>query len=161
MRPHQIFGAMSPEKAETLFAKITEVSPETFQQTVVAAALALKFRPRYLLKQPIAKRVASVRRALSRVQSSQLAEEVLAVYFVKCRVDLLSEWLDAVGLAHEEGILTDDEIVAPEASELEKKVAEFRDASDDEDRELLLRTFSAQAAIDWPVLDALVESRLD
>jgi hypothetical protein len=151
---------MSPEKCEAVFAKIAEESPETFQQTVVAAAAALKFRPKYLLKQPLPKRVASVRRALSRLQSSALAEEVLAVYFLKCRTELLTEWLDSIGLAHEEGVLTDDEIVCPDPAELEKKVAEFRTASDDDDRELLLRTFSAQAAIDWPALDSLVEAQL-
>ena len=158
MRPHQIFGSMSPEKCEALFAKIAEESPETVQQTVIAAAAALKFRPKYLLKQPLPKRLATVRRALARVNSSQLAEEVLAVYFLKCRLELLTEWLDLTGLAHEDGILTDDEIVSPEASELTKKVVEFRAASDDDDRELLLQTFSAQAAIDWPALDALLEA---
>lgn len=160
MRPHQIFAAMSPEKCEAVFAKIAEESPETFQQTVVAAAAALKFRPKYLLKQPMPKRVASVRRALSRLPSGALAEEVLAVYFLKCRTELLREWLDSIGLAHEDGVLTDDEIVCPDPDELEKKVTEFRAASDDDDRELLLQTFSAQAAIDWPVLDSLVEARL-
>jgi hypothetical protein len=151
---------MSPEKCEAVFAKIAEESPETFQQTVVAAAAALKFRPKYLLKQPMPKRVASVRRALSRLPSSALAEEVLAVYFLKCRTELLKDWLDSIGLAHEDGVLTDDEIVCPDPDELEKKVSEFRAASDDDDRELLLQTFSAQAAIDWPVLDSLVEARL-
>ncbi|HKK50978.1 MAG TPA: hypothetical protein VKA74_05300 [Myxococcota bacterium] len=160
MRPHQIFGAMSPEKCEAVFARIEKESPETVQQAVIAAAAALRFRPKYLLKQPVAKRIASVRRALARVQSAALAEEILAVYFLKCRADLLTEWLDSLGLAHEEGVLTDEEIVPPEKSELERKVAEFRAASEDEDRELLLRTFSAQAAIDWPVLDELVGERL-
>lgn len=149
---------MSPEKCEALFAAIAEESPETVQQTVVAAAAALKFRPKYMFKQPLPKRIASVRRALSRVQSSQLAEEVLAVYFLKCRLELLTEWLDLVGLAHEEGILTDEEVTCPDASKLAKKVDEFRAASDDDDRDLLLQTFSAQGAIDWPALDALLEA---
>jgi len=161
MRPHQIFAAMSPEQCEAVFAKIAEASPETFQQTAVAAAAALRFRPRYLLKQPVPKRVASIRRALARVQSSALAEELLAVYFLKCRLDLLTEWLDSIGLAHEEGVLSDDEIPCPDASELASKVEAFRAASDDPDRELLLRSFAAQAAVDWPPLDALLDALLE
>jgi hypothetical protein len=147
---------MPGEQCEALFTKLAEVSPETVQQTVVAAAAALRFRPKFLLKQPVAKRIASVRRALSRVGSDQLAEEILAVYFLKCRLELLSEWLDHVGLPHEEGILSDEEIATPDAGVLEKKVGEFRSASDDADRELLLQAFSAQSAIDWPKLDELV-----
>ena len=157
MRPHQIFAAMPPEQCEALLGKIAELSPETFAQTVAAAAVALKFRPQYLMKQPMPKRASSVRRALSRVASTQLAEEVLAIYFLKCRLELLAEWLDLVGLDHEDGILTDEEVVCPEAAELEKKVAEFRSASDEPDRELLLRTFASQSAIDWPALEALLE----
>lgn len=158
MKPNQIFAAMSPERCEQILAAISEESPETSKQIVAAAAVALKFRPQYLLKQPAAKRAVSVRRALARLQANQLAEELLAVYFLKCRLPLLTEWLDLLGLAHEEGILQDETIDAPDASVLEKHVTTFRGDASEADRELLLQTFSAQAAIDWPALDALVEA---
>jgi len=158
MKPNQIFAAMTPERCEEILAAIGEESPETSKQIVASAAIALKFRPQYLLKQPKAKRAVSVRRALARIQSGQLAEELLAVYFLKCRLPLLTEWLDLLGLEHEEGILKDEVVEAPDASELEGHVAKFRGAGNEEDRELLLQTFSAQAAIDWPALDALVDA---
>jgi len=157
MRPHQIFAAMSQEKCGLIMEKIAQQSPEAIKQTVAAAAIALKFRPQFLLKQPLEMRVASVRRALSRTGSNSLAEELLAVYFLKCRLDLLTEWLDLVGLEHEEGILQSDVVASPPEAELREKVARFRDASADDDRDLLLAAFAAQSAIDWPVLDALIE----
>lgn len=155
MRPHQIFAAMSQEKCEQLMARISEEAPEVFRQTVATAATTLKFRPQYLWKQPIPKRVASVRRVLARAGSNPLAEELLAIYFVKCRLELLSEWLDLMGLAHEEGMLTDDETPCPDASLLEKKVEAFR-AGNDDDCDLLLQVFAGQAAIDWPALDEIL-----
>ena len=157
MRPNQIFAAMSPEKCGQIMEKIAEQSPEAVKQTVAAAAIALKFRPQFLLKQPLAMRVSSVRRALSRTSSNALAEELLAVYFLKCRLDLLGEWLDLLGLEHEEGILKAEVLTSPAESELKEKVAKFRAASSDEDRELLLQAFAAQTAIDWPALDAMIE----
>ena len=39
---------------------------------------------------------------------------------------------------------------------LKKDVETFRGQDDDPDRELLLRAFSSQSAIDWPDLDALI-----
>jgi hypothetical protein len=158
MKPNQIFHAMTQERAEQIMGKIAEASPEAFKQVVASAAITLKYRPQYLFKQPLPKRVASVRRALSRVQSTPLAEQMLAIYFLECRLGLLTEWLDLLGLAHEEGILQDDVLESPDANALEKHVTTFRAGSDREDRELLLQTFSAQAAIDWPALDALVEA---
>lgn len=157
MRPNQIFAAMSPEKCGQIMEKISEQSPEAVKQTVAAAAIALKFRPQFLLKQPLAMRVSSVRRALSRTSSNALAEELLAVYFLKCRLDLLGEWLDLLGLEHEEGILKAEVLTSPAESELKEKVAKFRAASADEDRELLLQAFAAQTAINWPALDELIE----
>jgi hypothetical protein len=146
---------MSQEKCELLMAKISEEAPEVFRQTVSSAATALKFRPQYLWKQPLPKRVASVRRVLARGGSDALAEELLAIYFLKCRLELLTEWLDLVGLAHEDGMLSDDETVCPDAGELEKKVEKFR-AGGDDDCDLLLQVFAGQAAIDWPALDDIL-----
>lgn len=146
---------MSQEKCELLMAKISEEAPEVFRQTVSSAATVLKFRPQYLWKQPLPKRVASVRRVLARGGSDALAEELLAIYFLKCRLELLTEWLDLIGLAHEDGMLSDDETVCPDAGELEKKVEKFR-AGGDHDCDLLLQVFAGQAAIDWPALDDIL-----
>lgn len=158
MKPNQIFAAMTPERCEEILAAISEESPDTTKQIVASAAIALKFRPQYLLKQPPSKRAASVRRALSRVQSGPLAEELLAVFFLKCRLALLTEWLDLLGLEHEEGILQDEVVKAPPADQLATHVSTFRGAGNEPDRELLLQTFSAQAAIDWPDLEAILEA---
>jgi hypothetical protein len=157
MRPNQIFAAMSQEKCGQIMEKIAKESPEAIKQTVAAAAIALKFRPQFLLKQPLEMRVSSVRRALSRTSANALAEELLAVYFLKCRLDLLREWLDLLGLEHEDGILKADVVTSPAEAELKEKVARFRGVDGDDDRELLLKAFAAQTAIEWPVLDALIE----
>lgn len=157
MRPNQIFAAMSQEKCGQIMEKIAQQSPEAVKQTVAAAAIALKFRPQFLLKQPLEMRVSSVRRALSRTSSNALAEELLAVYFLKCRLDLLAEWLDLLGLEHEEGILKADVVASPAEAELREKVSRFRAVDGDADRELLLQAFAAQTAIHWPALDEMIE----
>lgn len=156
MRPHEIFAAMPPEHAEAFFGRLADDAPAMFGQAVQTAALALKSRPRFLMKQPLPKRVAAVRRALARVAAGPVAEEVLAVYFLDCRNDVLVEWLDAIGLEHEKGILQSETPPSPDAATLEKVVSEFRSRDADPDRDLLLRAFAAQSAIDWPDLDALL-----
>jgi hypothetical protein len=156
MRPHEIFAAMPPEHAEAFFGRLADESPAMFSQAVQAAAIALKSRPRFLMKQPLPKRVAAVRRALARVAAGPVAEEVLAVYFLECRKDMLAEWLDAIGLEHEDGVLAADAPPSPDRATLEKVVGDFRGRDDDPDRTVLLHAFAAQSAIDWPALDALL-----
>ncbi len=41
-------------------------------------------------------------------------------------------------------------------AELEKAMEKFRQGEDAERRELLLRAFAGQSAIDWPELEALL-----
>lgn len=124
-----------------------------FNQAVHAASAALKSRPQYLLKQPFEKRAAALRRALSRVSSDGVAEEMLAVYFLECRKELLLEWLDLIGVEHEEGTLKQESPAEPAEKKLRAALEKFLAQDDDADRDLLLRAFSAQNSIDWPKLD--------
>jgi hypothetical protein len=62
-----------------------------------------------------------------------------------------------VGLAHEDGALEDDMPEQPEQAKLEEAVKAYRTVEDDSERELLLGAFAAQAAIEWPARDALLE----
>jgi hypothetical protein len=154
MRSYQVFGAMKPEHAVSMMRRLSKDSPETFRQAVDAAALSIKARPIYMRRQPFEKRAEAVRRSLSRVIANPVADELLAVYFLECRKDLLTAWLDQVGLARDDGTLEDDAPAQPAPEVLDKAVDEFLAADDDEDRDLLLRAFAAQQAVDWPALDA-------
>ena len=158
MRAFQVFATMSPEQSATLLEKVSESSPITFQQGLAAACQALKIRPVYLKKQPFEKKASSVRRALSLVASSTMAEEMLAIYFLECRKELLVEWLDTLGLDHEDGTLSDDEPEAPTPTALAESFRAFLAKDADADRPLLVKAFASQAAVDWPELDALIAS---
>lgn len=158
MRAHQVFASMSPERAAALLEALSRQTPAVFAEALAVAGGMLKARPVYLRRLPFERRAEAVRKALSRVAANDLAEEVLATYFLECRRPLLEQWLDALGLAHEQGVLDDDAPAAPPKNELEQALKRFRAAGGDDgdDRELLLRAFAAQRAIDWPELDALL-----
>lgn len=160
MRPHQIFGAMPPEHARTLLEALKEKAPIAYAQALGATAGALKARPVFLQRQPIERRAELVRKSLGRVVADPIAEEMLAVYFLECRNELLTEWLDALGLEHDKGTLQGEEPPAePPAAKLDAAVAAYRAKAGDADRadrELLLRAFAAQTSIEWPALDAIL-----
>jgi hypothetical protein len=155
MRSFQVFAAMTPEQATGMLTSLKEEVPGMFTQAVVAAAAAFKARPVYVARQPIEKQAASIRRALSRVSASTFAEELLAVYFIECKKELLIEWLDSIGIEHEDGTLTEDEPKQPAKAALGKAVKAFLAVDDDPNRDLLLAAFAAQNSIDWPQLEAL------
>ncbi len=156
MRSYEIFAEMTPERAVELLRTLAEEAPAVFNQTVQAACAILKLRPVYLRKQPFEKRAEYVRKALARVNSNPAADELLAVYFLECRLAILTEWLDTVGLEHDEGTLQGEDPEPPKDSDLKKALKEFRKDEDSADRELLLNAFAAQDAINWPTLDTLL-----
>jgi hypothetical protein len=156
MRSYQVFAAMSPEETERMMRVLAKESPAMFRQAVDAAAVAIKARPVWMRQQPFDKRAQAVRRSLSRVAANLVADELLAIYFLECRKPLLLEWLDLIGLKHEDGTLADEEPAQPDAAALAAAVEKYRGAGDDPDRELLLRAFAAQSAVSWPALDGLL-----
>src|SRR5215831_9337021 len=123
MRSFQVFAAMSPEEAERMLRVLSKESPAMFRQAVDAAAVSIKARPQFLRNQSFELRAKTIRRSLARVAANLVADELLAIYFLECRKPLLLEWLDLVGLAHEEGTLKDDAPAAPAASELAAAIA--------------------------------------
>ena len=156
MRSYQIFASLPPERTQALLRTLSEKVPIVFAQALGAACVALRARPVYLRRQPFEKRAQAIRRALARVSAEPVAAEVLAAYFLECRKPLLVEWLDQVGLAHAEGVLETDAAPPPADAKLREAVEKFLGADQDPDRRLLLRAFSAQQAIEWPALDALL-----
>jgi len=158
MRSYQVFAGLAPPHAEKMLTLLAEKAPAMFAQSLAAASAAMKARPVYLQRQPFAKRAEAVRRTLSRVATNTIADEVLAVYFLECRKELLVEWLDLLGVKHKDGTLEADSPPPPSEKKLRDAFASFRAAGDDPDRDLLLRAFAAQDAVEWPVLDALLAS---
>jgi hypothetical protein len=154
---------MTDPEASRFLAVLADKAPALHVQALGAAAAAMRARPQYLLKQTHEKRAEAVRRALARVASSDVAEELLAVYFLDGRKELLIEWLDAIGLEHEEGALKAEEPACPADAKLAKAIEGYRgkaakegEPGDAWERELLLRAFAAQTAIDWPALEKLL-----
>jgi len=152
----EVFARMDPERAHALLEGLRKESPAMYTQALGAASVFLKARPGFVMKQKPERRAQLVRQALARVATNPVAEEVLAAYFLQVKKPLLVEWLDALGLEHEEGSLTADAPPEPARGALDKVVRAFRKPDDAADRELLLQAFAAQTAIEWPTLEALI-----
>jgi hypothetical protein len=157
MRSNEIFSRMNADEALAFLEEAHREAPRVEEIALSAAAGAFRLRPVFLRRQPRKRQAEWMRQALARTALAGVAEEVLAEYFLEYHNDLLSEWLDALGLEHEKGILKTEAPVCPKPADLAKLVADFRKGNDPLRRELLIRAFAAQSAIDWPDLEALLE----
>jgi hypothetical protein len=157
MRTNEIFSRMTPDEALAFLDEVHREAPRVEEIALSAAAAAFRLRPVFLRRQPRKRQAEWMRQALARNALANVAEEVLAEYFLEYHNDLLAEWLDALGIEHEKGILKTEAPACPNPADLAKLVSEFRQGKEPQRRELLMRAFAAQSAIDWPDLEALLQ----
>ncbi len=157
MRSNEIFARMSTDQAAAFLDEVKREALPVARLALGAAAQAFRLRPEFLKRQPKLRQAEWMRKALGRTVGAPLAEEVLASYFLEHHLGLLKEWLDLVGIEHEEGQIKSETLPSPGKEVIEAAVAKFRTAGDQpERRELLLRAFAAQSAVDWPELEGMI-----
>lgn len=114
-------------------------------------AKALRFRPQAIRKLPFDKRARKARSLIESRSNSDLCYELFGTYLVKNRKELVTGFLDATGVRHEDGMIHDIEAAEPDASKIDEAVKELDGRFDPEDVTLYL----ALCAEQWPRSEAL------
>jgi hypothetical protein len=151
-----VFRSMTDDEARALIGEMRDHLRPLYKQLETHAAVTLRLRPVYLGQQPFPKRCEMIRKAFSLKMNAEPAGEILPSFFLERYAKEVVELLDALGLKHDEGVLKETAPAAPPKSKLVKAVEQFRKGENAVMRTILLKTFAAQSAIDWPELDALL-----
>ncbi len=151
-----VFRTLTPEECQVLFRELKDDARPLYKQAEQTASATLRVRPVYLRRQPFAKRCEMLRKSLALKVNLEEASDILATFFMSCHAELVAELLDTLGLEHEEGVLVERNPPQPSAERLQAAVDQFRQGEKPLRRELLLKAFAGQAAIDWPLLDEMV-----
>jgi hypothetical protein len=155
-QPTDVFRAMTDEETRALVGEMRDHLRPLYKQLEGHAAATLRLRPVYLGKQPFEKRCELIRKAFSLRMNAEAAGEILPAFFLERYAKEIVELLDALGLEHEEGVLKETAPKPPAKGKLVKAVEQFRKGENPVMRTILLKTFAAQSAIDWPDLDAML-----
>jgi hypothetical protein len=70
----------------------------------------------------------------------------------------MAAFLDALGMAHTDGLITEEDVAAPALDRLTAAVATLRSSFGAEEVDLYLRTLAALDSTTWGNLDSLVGS---
>jgi hypothetical protein len=131
---------------------------EAFEQQAEATALLarrLKFRTKSVQALPIERRA----RFLAQVQdvSDAVAGRALIAYHFETARPLMSAFLDALEIPHEDGLITAEDVPPPDQVRLADGVERIRAAFPVESVDLYLRTLVALDADTWTGLDTLLQ----
>ena len=102
---HELLGFMSPSLANEILNWTHETERATYKATVQAVAEARKLRTVFLERQPRPQRHATMIAALNRPNLEVVAGTLLRTWLVKKHKDMLVDFLTALGIEHEDGVV--------------------------------------------------------
>ena len=131
-------------------------SPEVQVQHMEATLLLAKrlnFRPKSVLSLPIERRA----RHLAQVNdvSDAVATRALIAYHFADMRPLMAAFLDALGIGHDQGLITDEQVEAPTRDRLAAAVEAVKATFAPDDVDLYVKTLGALDSDTWRHLDGL------
>jgi len=158
-RPSQLWKQLSAERklqAAEAFWGDRNASVE-HAEAIVAIAQRIKFRPKSVIGLPVDKKAKHLV-SLGAV-SELVAARLLVAYHLAHQRPMMAAFLDALGIAHEDGLINDEEMDAPPTDRLEQAAKVLAGSFPAEDVALYLSTLMWQDPETWGALDKVPESR--
>lgn len=119
---------------------------------IVSIARRLNFRPKSVQALPVERRTKLLAQ-LSDV-SDAVATRALISYHFTVKRDLMAAFLDALGIAHENGMISEESVAPPPRAQLVTAIGRLRSAFPAADVDLYLRTLATLDGDTWVELDA-------
>jgi hypothetical protein len=157
-RPTRIWKRMSPErrlKAAEIFWT-DEQSAEQQVEAVAALATHMKFRTKSILALPL-ERKAKYLASLPAITDT-IAARALVSYHLETQRPMMAEFLDALGIAHEDGLINDETVPKPDPEKAREAAGALAAKYPAEDVSLYFSTLVSQDPETWDVLTELPQT---
>jgi hypothetical protein len=159
VRPSRLWKDLSVEARLPLAEAFWQESDDTdvqMQHMEATAALArrLNFRVKSIMALPLERRAKYL--AQMGDVSETVATRALIAYHLAAKRPLMGAFLDALGIAHEDGVITVEEVPKPDKAQLEKGVEAIRAAFPAGDVDLYLRTLEIIDGDTWGEIHAFL-----
>jgi len=154
---HELLGFMSPPLAMEIITYADESDKPLYHATMKAVAEARKLRPVFLEREPRAKRHAQMLSTLARPSMDLITGNLIRAWLLKKHRSLITEFLDALGIPHKEGVV-DDLPKTMEDAKLKPAVDALLAKHPPEVVSVYLHVFNDMNEANWENLKALLES---
>ncbi|HAV63733.1 MAG TPA: hypothetical protein DCY13_15370 [Verrucomicrobiales bacterium] len=157
MTAHELFGFMSPKLANEILEWTFKEDKQTYKVALHSVAAARKVRPVYLERQQRTQRHAGMAAAFARPMLEQAAANLLRTWLTKAQTGLLTDFLDALELKHEKGVV--EELPGSvEDAKLNGAVNTLLEKHPQENVAVYLNAFNSMNETSWANLDALLKN---
>ena len=121
LKPHEIFLRMPRATAEELFTFLLEKEKPLYRATIDSLAKQRKLRPVFVERKPRKERHVWMQEILGKKNSDGIAAHLLQIWLVGAHSKLLCDFLDGLGIKHDENGTVDALPSAPPKAELARK----------------------------------------
>lgn len=153
---HEIFGFMSPTLAREIVEYAHTQDKPLYRTVLMAVAEARKVRPVFLERKPRPEQHQTILDMLTRPRLETVAVNLLQQWLLKGQTAMLTEFLDALGIKHENGAV-DELPPAIEADRLKPAVENLLSKYPHEKVAVYLRAFNDLNQARWPALEAMLD----
>ena len=154
---HELLGFMSPSLALEILTYAYETDKPLYRATLGAVAEARKLRPVFLERQPRPQRHATMLATLARPALDMVASNLIRTWLLKKYKQMLADFLDSLGIVHQEGVVEDLPPAMDEAkvrAAVEILLAKYPPETD----AVYLHAFNDMNEVEWPGLKAMLDS---
>jgi len=159
-RPSRLWKQMTPDQRLAAAGAFWNEDQQDIElqhaDAILTIARRLNFRTKSVQALPVERR-AKLLAQLGDVSDS-VATRALIAYHFTARRDLMAAFLDALGIAHENGLINEENVPPPDRARLEAAVTKLRSTFDRADVDLYLRTLATLDGDTWAELDAAMAS---
>ena len=153
---NDIFSRMPPAVAAQLFGHLHEKEKPLYKATIDTLAKQRNLRPVFIERKPREERFAWMREMVAKKQNETVAAHLLQIWFVGAHSKLLCDFLDALGIAHDENGTIEEMPAAPSKEALAKAIDECFSKHDPKVVAVYLNAFQALDDEGWPTLAELL-----
>ena len=131
-------------------------STEQQAEAIAAIASHMKFRAKSVMGLSLSKKA----QYLSRLPtiSDSVAARALVQYHLQLQRPMMGAFLDSLGIAHEDGLITEEKIAQPDRDRLKDAVAQLASSYPAEDVALYFSTLVSQDPDTWKPLAAAADA---
>lgn len=143
MAPNDIFAQMTPNLASELLGFLFDKEKRLYKAAIEALAKQRNLRPVFVERKPRTERFEWIHQALARKANSAIAANLLQIWLVEGHSALLCDFLDGLGIAHDEHGTVEELPPAPEKAKLSEVINSLLEKYDREVVAVYLNTFQA------------------
>jgi len=155
-QPHEIFAHLSAPVAEQLFGFLFEKEKALYKATIDTLAKQRKLRAIFVERKPRAERHAWLREMLGKKINDGVAAHLLQIWLVGAHAPLLCDFLDGLGIPHDQNGTIEEMPPAPDQEKLKLTIDTMLTKHDPGVVVAYLHAFQALDDQGWSTLEDLL-----